>query len=464
MKKHDASMIKKGILLSLILLSPEILAAENLNFNYTRADASSFDPRLSKLAKTCHTLTDPMNINVQFGGMNTQNTRVKMTVYGSNTGKGYAVYTLPGSPGKPAPGTVNRAALKSSTTDPELLVPFGLSVKGQASLHVSQMVTGTVHETRYVDQFCFSKKTFRSIYIYPNSEGYPPIYDNPPYVTGLGSGDFRKYCLSSGIDGGRTTSPNKEDTYWPDYSNLPGPVATGINKGWNEYLGKYIFYRGKEENADTGVVETHEEHKDLNPTVDKGITALSSEYDFPIYAKDTTTSELNGGNFNLKLFNRDITKLELEIRNVTPNHPISVNVLTWERDNSFLNNVLAYKGITMYQLPLDPGGDIKNDPYQTFYKNISQNFFRGTLVDDSALNQKYKDHINNIMPLSLPAKSPGDINLVNTDSLTFKIKMSSGIYGGNYQVTVYGQPLKFGPLYTGSKMALSAMQVRDACY
>ncbi|ECD0914502.1 hypothetical protein EU918_21650 [Salmonella enterica subsp. enterica serovar Poona] len=462
MKKHEASMIKKGILLSLILLSPEILAAtENLNFNYTRADASSLDPRLSKLAKACHTLTDPLNINVQFGGMNTQNTRVKMTVYGSNAGKGYAVYTLPGSPGKPAPGTVNRAALKSSTTDPDLLVPFGLSVKGQASLHVSQMVTGTVHETRYVDQFCFSKSTFRDIHSFPDSDGAPPIYDNPPYTPGLGSSDYQKYCLGFT----RVNPPNKGDTYWPHYGKeTPAPVAAGIRKPWDEYLGKYVFYRGKEDNVDTGVVETHEESKDLNPTVDEGITALSSEYDFPVYAKDTTTSALNGGNFNLELFNRDVTSLELEIRDVHPGYPPSVNVFTWKRDNSYLNNVLAFQGVTRHELPQEPGGDIKNDPYQTFYKNVSQSYFRGTLVDDSALNQKYKDHINNIMPLSLPAKSPGDINLVNTDSLTFKIKMLNGTAGGDYQVTVYGQPLKFGPLYTGSKMALSAMQVRDACY
>ncbi|EHI7918686.1 hypothetical protein J9M50_004408 [Salmonella enterica] len=460
MKVYNTSLIKKGILFSLFLLSPEILAAENLNFKYTRADASSLDPRLSKLAKACHTLTDPLNINVQFGGMLTNHVRVKMRVYGSNASKGYAVYTLPGSPGKSASGSVNRAALKSSTTDPDLLVPFGLSVRGQANLQVAQPVIRPVLVTEYDDPFCFSKGVYRDKYKFPDSDGAPPIYDSPPYTAWLGDRDFDTYCM----DFSKHTPSNKEDTYWPHYGkDIPGPVANGIEKGgWDGYLGKYIFYRGKKE-VDSGQTETTEKLVNLNPTVDKAITALSTEYDFPIYKDNTSFSGLQSGNFNLQLFNRDVTRLELEIRQITPGYQPSVNVFTWKRDNNSLNNNLAYQGVKQ-QLPLEPAGNIENDPYQTFYKNISQSYFRGTLVDDSSLNQKYKDQINNIMPLSLPAKRPGDINLVNTDSLTFKIKMTSGISGGNFQVTVYGQPLKFGPLYTGSKMALSAMQVRDACY
>ncbi|EBC1279781.1 hypothetical protein G6T08_005070 [Salmonella enterica] len=461
MKVYNTSLIKKGILFSLFLLSPEILAAENLNFKYTRADASSLDPRLSKLAKACHTLTDPLNINVQFGGMLTNNVNVKMRVYGSNASKGYAVYTLPGSPGKSASGSVNRAALKSSTTDPDLLVPFGLSIKGQANLQVAQSVSRPVLVTEYGDPFCFSKGVYRDQYKFPASDGAPPIYYRPPYTKWLSdnSSDFETYCVNSG----KERPSNQEDTYWPHYGeDIPGPVANGIEKGgWDGYLGKYIFYRGKKQ-VDSGKTETTSKWVNLNPTVDKAITALSTEYDFPIYKYDTSYSALQSGNFNLQLFNRDVTRLELEIT-VFDGDPPSINLFTWKRDNSYPNNVLAYQGATL-QIAQEPGGDIENDPYQTFYKNISQSYFRGTLVDDSSLNQKYKDQINNIMPLSLPAKRPGDINLVNTDSLTFKIKMTSGIYGGNFQVTVYGQPLKFGPLYTGSKMALSAMQVRDACY
>lgn len=460
MKRHDASVIKKGILLSLVLLSPEILAAENLNFNYTRADASSLDPRLSKLAKACHTLTDPLNINVQFGGMNTQNVRVTMTVYGSDAGKGYAVYTLPGSSGKSASGTVNRTVLNGSTTDPDLVIPFGLSVQGEASLSVSQTSTQPVYDTGYDDPFCFDLDAgYVNPVKYGHSNGFAPIYDNPPYMGGFGSGDFQKYCQQFN----RVPPDNREDTYWPDYNNPPETVQDGMAKSWDAYQGKYIFYRHKY-TYDTGLTDSKVEWQDIKPTADAGINAQAIEYDFPIYKAGSKYSMLNSGNYQLLINNRDITGLELKISQVTPGYPVNVNVFTWERDNSYLNNVLAYQGVTTNQLPQEPAGDIKNDPYQTFYKNISQSYFRGTLVDKYALNQKYQDYINNIMPLSLPAKSPGDINLVNTDSLTFKIKMHDGIAGGNFQVTVYGQPLKFGPLYTGSKQALSAMQVRNACY
>ncbi|EBZ1028018.1 hypothetical protein D7O18_26000 [Salmonella enterica subsp. enterica serovar Muenchen] len=458
MKIYNTSLIKKGILLSLVLLSPEILAAENLNFNYTRADASGLDPRVSKLAKACHTLTDPLNINVQFGGMNTQNVRVVMTVYGSDSNKGYAVYTLPGGAGKAASGAVNRTTRKP---DPDLVVPFGLSVQGEASLSVSQTSTTPVFATGYDDPFCFSLGTAQGGF--PNSRGKPPLYSQPPYTPGYSRKQFDKYCWGTG-ENYRENPDNMEETYWPDYD---GPTPAAIiecrdDKPWDECMGKYMFYRHKY-TYDTGLTESKDEWKDLNPTTDAGINAQAIEYDFPIYREGSKYSMLNSGNYQLRINSRNITGLELKISQVTPGYQPSVNVFTWKRDNNSLNNNLAYQGVTQ-QLPLEPAGNIENDPYQTFYKNISQSYFRGTLVDDYALNQEYKDQINNTEPLSLPAKSPGDINLVNTDSLTFKIKMSSGTAGGNFQVTAYGQPLKFGPLYTGRNQVLSAMQVRNACY
>ncbi|ECD7244948.1 hypothetical protein LVO39_005503, partial [Salmonella enterica] len=121
MKMNHMSLMKRGVLLSLVLLSPAILAAENLNFNYTRSDVSGLDPRLSKLAKACHTLTDPMVIHVLFGPMSTQYMKVTMTVYGKKAGKGYAVYSSSG------------AGLKKNTADPDLVVPWVVSNKGSAS-------------------------------------------------------------------------------------------------------------------------------------------------------------------------------------------------------------------------------------------------------------------------------------------------------------------------------------------
>ncbi|ECD7244841.1 hypothetical protein LVO39_005315 [Salmonella enterica] len=118
------------------------------------------------------------------------------------------------------------------------------------------------------------------------------------------------------------------------------------------------------------------------------------------------------------------------------------------------------------QSRLMPAGDIENDPYKgaSFYtRDVASGYFRGTLVAGKSLNSTYTDY-NKFMPLSLPPATPGDINLVNTDSLTFKIGMTNGTAGGDPMVTVFGQPLKFGPLYAGDKEMISAMKVRNACY
>lgn len=450
MKKHDASMIKKGILLSLVLLSPEILAAENLNFNYTRADASSLDPRLSKLAQACHTLTDTMDINVLFGEMNTQNVRVTMTVYGKNAGKGYsAVYSLPGTSGK-------------SATDPDLVVPWSLTFKGAASLTVEQTSTTPVTDTAYDDPFCFSLKTPQGNSIYANSNKMPPIYSQPPYAKGYSRKDFDKYCWNFN----RVNPDNMEDTYWPNYDERPDVIAKGMAKPWDEYQGKYMFHRHKY-SYDTGATEQHSDWSNIEHSVDAagGSSAVPGVVnEFPIYQKGAANSVLRNGKFLIKLNNRNVTRLILDI-NYTDLGAHSI--FTWKRDGGYLSNVLAFKGVKE-SVAVMSAGDIQNDPYQPFYNDGGKGkkaYFRGTLVEDGSLNQKYKDYIKNIMPLSLPPTYRGDINLVNTHSLTFKIGSVNGSgAGGSTTVTVYGQPLKFGPLYSADKEAASAMQVRNACY
>ncbi len=448
MKKHDASMIKKGILLSLALLSPEILAAENLNFNYTRADASSLDPRLSKLAQACHTLTDTMDINVLFGEMNTQNVRVVMSVYGKNAGKGYsAVYSLPGTSGK-------------SATDPDLVVPWSLTFKGAASLTVEQTSTTPVTDTAYDDPFCFPDNGQNSNPQWIVSKGQIPVYDNPPYAGSYGSKDFQKYCMNFNRENGG------ENTYWPEFQNPPQTVRDGLNKPWDEYQGKYIFYRHKY-SYDTGATEQHDSWSDIEQTKDaaggsSSVPGVVNE--FPIYKEGTLNSVLRNGKFLIKLNNRNVTRLILDIYYTDLG---THSIFTWKRDGGYLSNVLAFQGV-QESIAVISAGDIQNDPYQPFYNDSvkgSKAYFRGTLVEEGSLNQKYKDYIKNIMPLSLPPAYRGDINLVNTHSLTFKIGSANGsAAGGSTMVTVYGQPLKFGSLYSADKEAVDAMQVRNACY
>ncbi|EAB2832362.1 hypothetical protein YS65_000735 [Salmonella enterica subsp. enterica] len=447
MKVYNTSLIKKGILLSLVLLSPEILAAENLNFNYTRADASSLDPRLSKLAQACHTLTDTMDINVLFGEiMDTRNLRVTMTVYGKNAGKGYsAVYSLPGTSGK-------------SATDPDLVVPWSLTFKGAASLTVEQISTTPVMETVYDDPFCFSLKTPQGNSIYANSNKMPPIYSQPPYAKGYSNKDFKKYCW----DFNRVNPDNREDTYWPNYDERPDVIAKGMAKSWGEYQGKYMFYRHKY-STDSGATEQHSNWSNIEQSVDAagGSSAVPGVVnEFPIYQKGAANSVLRNGKFLIKLNNRNVTELKLDIENT---YLGAHSIFTWKRDGGYLSNVLAFQGV-QEAFEILSAGDIQNDPYQSFYNDGGKGkkaYFRGTLAEAGSLNQKYKDYIKNIMPLSLPPAYRGDINLVNTHSLTFKI---GSVNTTGTTVTVYGQPLKFGPLYSADKEAVDAMQVRNACY
>ncbi|EJS1434439.1 hypothetical protein NXB81_005780, partial [Salmonella enterica] len=57
-----------------------------------------------------------------------------------------------------------------------------------------------------------------------------------------------------------------ENTYWPDYNTRPQAVIEGMAKPWNEYQGKYIFYRHKEDKP-TGTSSHHTESQDYSPSV-----------------------------------------------------------------------------------------------------------------------------------------------------------------------------------------------------
>ncbi|ECU9617654.1 hypothetical protein CVF39_09865 [Salmonella enterica] len=451
MRMNHMSLMKRGILLSLVLLSPAILAAENLNFNYTRSDVSGLDPRLSKLAKACHTLTDPMEIHVLFGPMSTQYMKVSMTVFGKKTGKGYAVYSSSG------------AGFQKNTADPDLVIPWVVSVKGAASGTVMEDVTTPVYQTVYDDPFCFNDSTGNSGAGggYGASNGYAPIYDNPPYAKGYGSKDYQKYCTNFSRENGG------ENTYWPDYNTRPQAVIDGMARPWNEYQGKYIFYRGKR-TVDTGITNTTQEQHDFSPSLDQSGGSEAAPgvlINFPVSVEGSGYSTITGGKFLVILDNRNVTGLKLDISQNVPGYESSHIIFRWQRSEG-LNNVLAFQGMQQ-QSHLTPAGDIENDPYKSasFYAgDVASGYFRGTLVAGKSLNSTYTDYINKIMPLSLPPATPGDINLVNTDSLTFKIGMTNGTTGGDPTVTVFGQPLKFGPLYAGDKEMISAMKVRNACY
>lgn len=464
MKMNNVSLTRKWILLSLVLLAPEILAAENenLNFNYKRPDTLSLAPNVSKLAKVCHMLTDPLNIHVQFDSMGTQGVKVSLLIRGEDVGKGYAVYTLPLSPNMKAGGQEN------DQDDTNFNVPWGMKVRGGASLTTNENVTTPVQGIAYDDPFCFSEQTGTNANPdWAISLKHVPIYEKPPYAEGYGgTADYQKYCMNFT----KLNNHDKETTYWPDFQNPSDVVREKLNaaNSWSDYQNKYIFYRHKY-TYDTGQTETKDKWISVQTEADSESSAGGFRYYFPISKDGTNQSLIRGGDFLMRLNNRNVTYLRLEI---SYNNGRTNYHFTWKReDDSYQSNDLVFQGITA-DGDVVSAGNIKDDPYQTFYGGentgnnlVTKGYFRGTLLDEGSLNQKYHDYIKNIMPLSLPPKNRGNINLVSTDSLTFKIGDINGISNPNGpKVTVYGQPLKFGPLYGGQKLVASAMQLRNACY
>ncbi|ENV3755715.1 hypothetical protein ACFJ6F_005664, partial [Salmonella enterica] len=118
MRMNHMSLNRKWILFSLVLVSPAILAAENLNFNYTRADALSLEPQLGLQAKACHSKAEPMDIHVRFDKNVDMKgiSEIRLDISGSAYAKSYTVFS---------PSVKGRADLA-----PDFLVPWGAHAKG----------------------------------------------------------------------------------------------------------------------------------------------------------------------------------------------------------------------------------------------------------------------------------------------------------------------------------------------
>ncbi|EAT8050281.1 hypothetical protein ABOD71_002319 [Salmonella enterica subsp. enterica serovar Kiambu] len=459
MRMNHMSLNQKWILFSLVLLSPAILAAENLNFNYTRADSLSLEPQLLKLGKVCHSRDDPMDIDVDFlPDLLTSHSRIELIVSGEVQRKGYAGLSV-----------LYKTLFKNPVVDNDLQTAMDITAGGTGStIYGIYDVTTPKMKTVYEDPFCFSLDTPNSGSGggYAESNGFAPLYSQAPFAQGYSLKDFHKYCWNFSRDTGG------EHTYWPNYYNRPKVVAEGMAKSWEVYQGKYMFYRQKREIQDG--TETHQKEETSNvaatkPTHVVRINNSTLSYVFPIRLTDNGMSILRKGNFRLTLSHRNVTSLTLRITRKVAGYDDTIQDFTWKRDGGAqgLSNTLRFTPTPITQ-HITPAGDIKDDPYAPFYdrKILNGGYFRGTLVAESSLNNHYKNYVKNISPLSLPAKSTGDINLVNTQKLKFVIGQDhqGGAVGGDYTITVFGQPMKFGPLYAGNQEMVSAMQLRDACY
>ncbi|EBU7357690.1 hypothetical protein DK080_26320 [Salmonella enterica subsp. enterica serovar Poona] len=480
MRMNHMSLNRKWILFSLVLLSPAILAAENLNFNYTRSDISGLDSRLALQARACHSLGDPMDIRVRFNNVmmtseGSPGLMAKIAITGFPYPKSSTVFASATLQHVPAPGGL-------PGTDPDLQNEWGVYVQGSASGTMGSLTTGNPasEQTIFQNPFCFDRRVANpafevSKFLIPIYKFRSDPYGNPnPYYK---DGYWDKYCKNK---------PDSADLnwYWPDYYHPPvtnygnSSIQENISRvesegGGSIFLSSHIFFGGK---------------YTINGSLDKPVfvgeggfdntlkteTDISSNfsYTFPPTAGNTSSTYpystfiVDKGEFIVRASTRQITSITLTLFDGKTGEE---SVFEWNRnlhsggyasDNNLFYNTKVPKILPVTARVFNKQ-DEKNDPYANFYNNPG--YFRGTLVAKGELNQEYQTYIDTKSPLSLPPDAQGTINLVNTDSLTFTIDQMSG--GGKYFVTLSGQPLKFGPVYTDlNKEALSAMKVRNACY
>lgn len=470
MKIVNTSLIKTGILFSLVLLSSAVMAAENLNFNYTRAEALSLEPSLGLQARACHSKGDPMDIHVRFNkGMNiTKSYKVMLNINGGAYTKSYAIFS---------PTVKNRTGV-----DPDFLVPWGASVKGTAKVNEMNSVIIPATPEQNHDPFCFSNagpKYYSIIYPPPYSfGGLIPIFKNAPYYVdplgNLDGSDFSKRCQFA-LDRLSETDRNSRAYYWPygkdlytnrliKYGDIQGRTGSSFIQDGIKLWGESFLFVEKQQrifwsNRSPAVparTEIQATSKDYN--MDENCTASNCSFTFPVGKGEHGNYIQDGGGFLVKLNNRNIMSLTLSL-----NYDKNTYIWKWQRDDSsWIRNRLFLTQNTTGGAIVLPTNIDNSDPYKNFYVNGFTSFYRGTLVLSSSLKMDdYTDYINKVVPLSLPADTTGGINLVNTDSLTFALGADKN---GTPTLEIFGQPLKFAPLSVNGKVVASAMQIRNACY
>lgn len=454
---RNISLKKSVFLISLALLFPEIVVSKTLDLNYDNSANLALSPRSALQLNACHTKADPMLINVNFDPMKIGNNfAVTLEINGD-------VYTK------------NYVAVNSSSgltqivgVDPDFLIPWevlvsgtGKGAEGYTALTPSQNIT-TGYE--YKDTFCFTR-TFNQIGTGAKdaapSSGYIPIL-----TTTTTTANFDKWIQKrndpTGCDGGNRQNIQSDDYYWPDYFH-PSAFIDGRNNGENDFLFNHIFYRTKKAITTTIPGSQTIDFKPFNLNFSNDRHGENSfVYQLPLGAANNKGVRIDNGNFSFKLSNRNVSSIKLTITNSGTSE-----VWNWSVGNDDPYKNTLHLTHTASALAVVALGNAQSDPYfsQQFYTN-NNGYYKGTLAGKSSLNQNYTQYIKNVKPLSLPPDSSGDINLVNTDSLTLIIGQVAGTGGGANSVTfrAYGEPLKFAPLHRGGSEVISAMQFRNACY
>lgn len=473
-------MKKRWLLVSLALLVPKIVTGETLNLNYEKPGAFDLDPRLGLQARACLSKVEPMDIHFKFKPMETTNLKVTLTVDGAPVSKSYAPFS----------SATNNKVAGSTNTDPDFQIPWKVSVVSghfQLTGTYNRPDVGSGHPESYTGEFCFSDdymaNNFNTEFKDPKlneSLGYFPLFKKFPkelftsYTPWGGMSleafaennelAFQNLCVN-----GKRQNILDPAHVWPNppptkgYS-VPAAVKDKLDVYGAAFLKGGMFFLNYTPHKDDDI---HRVDSLTGVNVAQELTGVPGPvtYTFPITRSDQPyfNQSIQEADVDLRLNNRNVSSLILKLTDGANNSAV------WEwktTDGSSKNKLhLIYRS----QLPVKPAGNDNGDIYHIngFYKPEAENgvngYYKGTLVSGSFLNQKYKDFVDNIMPLSLPPDVQGDIDLVNTDSLTFIIGQEQN-YSGQYVVSVSGKPLKFGPLIMDDNELKSAMQVRNACY
>ncbi|EIP3426026.1 hypothetical protein LSE82_004878 [Salmonella enterica] len=438
MKKHNISLMKRGILLSLILMSPEILAAEkseNLNFHYTKGTADGVG-RIGQQVRACRSLTDPITVKFVLDNVDSRNEQINLKINGKDI----------------------KSIIEPFRESASFIHPFTLSSSSKIS-----GIWGVMKETQpdYYDKltekkepYCFdSRRQVRPDAVVPF--GLLSI----PYT-----GDtFSPWCYYPKriIDG-------------PVYNNekplseAPEEVQYAVRNGNKQYFFDHIFYKKGVYTKVPVPGSSHPIRQEFrfDGPFDEVSNAGELDYTLPYeHSSDATDTRLSGF-MDLHLSQRNIQSVELTILRKKDKKAISFRWSRFDTGSEAHTNILRLKlsGDTGLVKPASGQSDAEDmylnngfyAPYKT--KTAPNTFYRGTLVSYNGLNDKYTSHTP---LLSLPASIEGDINLVNTDSITLELKRDDT---GNYMAWFYGQPLQFSDVIFAGKMVATAKTVRDECY
>lgn len=472
---NNFSMKKRWLLVSLALLVPKIVTGETLNLNYEKPGAFDLEPRLGLQARACLSKVEPMDIHFKFKPMETTNLKVTLTVDGAPVSKSYAPFS----------SATNNKVAGSTNTDPDFQIPWKVSVVSgnfQLTGTYNRPDVGSGHPESHGGKFCFTDGYIGNngnTFMHPDNpdleltHGYYPVFEKFPWdkfgfifgeAAALNEKTFQEKCAN-----GKRQIILDPAHVWPNppptkgYS-VPAAVKDKLDVYGAAFLKGGMFFLNYTPHKDDDI---HRVDSSTGVNVAQELTGVPGPvtYTFPITRSDQPyfNQRIQDGSVDLRLNNRNVSSLTLKLTDSANNSA----VWEWKTTDGSSKNKLHL--IHRSQLPVKPAGNDNGDIYHIngFYKPEAENgvngYYKGTLVSGSFLNQKYKDFVDNIMPLSLPPDVQGDIDLVNTDSLTFIIGQEQD-YSGQYVVSVSGKPLKFGPLIMDDNELKSAMQVRNACY